>query len=667
MYIITIRNGNVTTEIHNYKRKLLSGKIVKGINTIDSFTFTMLPTDPSFNEINDYTTFVRAYNTFTRRYEFKGRVLCSEVQMTEQGTLTRSVTCECTKGYLCDSAQDLVEEQEWTFKTYFQKIAGVHNSQVEPYKKITLGNIATDIDGTTSFLCQIPRKNTWEAINENIIKPFGGEIILTELEDLEDGVRLDYVKEQGSTKSTEILIGKNMRSIIRERDSTEFVTRLIPLGAKISNDSEERYDITSVTDGGINYIEDAEAVQSYGIHARIVEFDNETTPEGLLIAAKEWLSENNKVRTKYTVNALDLSLLGLSVDDFEVGNTHPIKNHLLGIDDTARIIKKTIDITEQTQSSIELGEKFETLTEIQKNNAVTLQNVYNTLVTIEANYVTNTQMVNEINIAKSSIIKQTSDDIMFMVEEKYVGKEDNDHVVSMINLSKDQIDISSNRIKITSTNFTLMPDGTVTAKNGVFDNCEIKDTCKVYGTVLADTVCSNSYTVGGFTYRGKLAFGENEAMAYVEPFHGYALEVEGVDGTNHFESGVYANAKNGTVVIQAAKAGSDGTIWSGSFSNIAVRQDEIKIDALKTFLWGANTQYIITNELMVAKTSDIPSTNESAIRSVAYAGLTGWVESVRKDGDLAYTLVPFYLHFVHGILVEATTTYNADTMTEWLL
>lgn len=648
MYIITIKNGGVSTEIHNYKRKLLSGKIVKGINTIDSFTFTMLPTDAAFNEINDYTTFVKAYNTFTKRYDFKGRVLCSELQMNEQGLLTRSVTCESLNGYLCDSEQDYVAEKEWTFQTYFKKIADVHNSQVEGYKKITLGTIASSMDGKTKFTCEIPRKKTWEAINENIIKVFGGEITVIELV---DGIALNYVKEQGSKKSTEILVGKNMRSVIRERDSTEFVTRLIPLGAKKSNDGEERYDITSATPDGVNYIEDTEALAEYGIHVRSVEFDTETTAEGLLIAGKEWLEKNNKVRTKYTVNALDLSLLGLSVDDFDVGNTHPIKNRLLGIDDSARIIKKTIDINDETKSSIELGEKFEALSEMQRKDAVTLQNVYNTLVKIEANYVTNTEMVNEINVAKSSIIEQTSDSIMLKVEEKYVEKGDNNKIASMISLSTNQIEIATNRIKITAKNFTLDFDGTVTARKAVFDDCEIKSTCKVYGTVLADTVCSNEYTIGdGTVYRGSLLFGKWDSSYYYKDHSGYALRVEGTEEGEIFEGGLYVSADNGDVTILSCKKEFDGTYTFNNASSLRVNRGYIEKLSPKI--------YISTDDLLVSKYHG---------DSFLYKGLTGWVESWKRDGVGVYTYTEYFLHFVNGILVEVTAAYDENTMTEWLI
>jgi len=81
------------------------------------------------------------------------------------------------------------------------------------------------------------------------------------------------------------------------------------------------------------------------------------------------MAENNKVQVKYSVTSLDLSLINLAIDDLNVCDYHPIKNALLGIDDTARIIKKTIDICEEVKSTIEMGDNFKTLSDIQQEQA----------------------------------------------------------------------------------------------------------------------------------------------------------------------------------------------------------------------------------------------------------------------------------------------------------
>ena len=364
MYIVTITNGNIDTVIHGDIEKLKSGKVVKGINTIDSFTFTLLPSNAGFSLINEFTTLVKVYNTNKKKYTFIGRALYAETSMGADGLIEKEVTCESVMGYLCDSQQAYVATQNWTVQGLLQHLINSHNSQVESYKRFTIGEV-TASDSNDNVYVGIERENTWEAINSNLIKKIGGELQYR-VED--DVIYIDYLEQIGETKATEIALSKNMKSITREKDPTSYITRLIPLGAKLGNDTEERLDITSVN-GGLNYIEDEKAVEVYGIHAGYVEFDDVTVAANLLSKGRAWMAENNKVQVKYTITALDLSLLGLVIDDFDIGNSHPIKNALLGIDDTARIIKKSEDIVEEVKSTIDVGDNFKSLSDIQREQA----------------------------------------------------------------------------------------------------------------------------------------------------------------------------------------------------------------------------------------------------------------------------------------------------------
>ena len=360
MYIVTLQNGDIETTIHDEKEKLHSGKIVKSINAIDSFTFSMLPSNAGFNKINEFTTLVKIYNTNKNRYEFIGRVLYPEVEMSEDGLIVKSVTCESVFGYLCDSQQVYVKTQNWTVSELLHHLIDCHNSQVEEYKHFTIGEI-TATDSNDNLYLGISGENTWDAISSNLIDKIGGELRYRVANDV---IYIDYLEQIGVTANTEIALSVNMKSITREKDPTAFVTRLIPLGAKLSDDTEERLDITSVN-GGLNYLDDIEAIATYGIHVGIVVWDDVTVASNLKTKGRNWLKENNRVQIKYSISALDLSLIYLDFEDFELGNYHPVKNALLGIDDYARINKQSIDICNEIESSIDVGDNFKTLSDIQ--------------------------------------------------------------------------------------------------------------------------------------------------------------------------------------------------------------------------------------------------------------------------------------------------------------
>lgn len=432
MFIVRIKNGERETIIHGLTEKLKSGNVVKGINQIDSFSFSMFRSNRGFEEIHDRKTIVTVYNDNKKEYEFFGRVLYADDTMEADGMITKAVTCESFLGYFYDSIQDYVAEKNWTVNELFQHIITVHNSKVEESKHFTLGTV-TVTDPNDNLYVGIQRENTWKTIQEKLLGKLGGEIRLR----VENGVNyIDYLTEIGERKTTKIALSHNMKKITREKDSTAYITRLEPYGAKLTVEqtvtdddgnetteavqTEERLDISSVNNG-LKYIVDEEAEAAFGIIGGVVTYDDVTEPSNLLAKGRAYLAENNRMLVKYSITALDLSLIGLDVDDFEIYNYHPIENRLLNINDTVRIIKQNINICDEFSSSIEVGDNFKTLTELQISQSNKMNEMSQAVGKIESDYVTNESLIAE-SKATSSLIKQTTDDIMLSVSEGYASK-----------------------------------------------------------------------------------------------------------------------------------------------------------------------------------------------------------------------------------------------------
>lgn len=393
MYIVELVNNNTITEIHGIVQKLTSGKIVKGINAIDSFTFTMLPNNAGFNLVNEFTSHVRVYDQRKQAYTFRGRVLYAETSMSADGKISKSVTCESVAGYFCDSYQDYVEEQNWTVVGLLQHLIDCHNSQVEEYKQFQLGTVEVT-DPNDNVYIGIQYENTWDSIQTKLLDKLGGE-----LQFRYEGPTnyIDYLLMIGEEKATPIALSRNMKSITKEQDPTSYVTRLIPLGKKLTKQvpdtdengnpktdkngniqykevqSEQRVTIAREDNGYVKWIDDAEAIALYGVHVGVVTWDDVEDPVSLEALGHKWMATNNRVRVKYSITALDLSLLGLDIDDFDIGNIHPIQNALIGVDDKARIIKKNIDVCEVVKSTIEVGDNLKTLSDIQYEQAKQIQ------------------------------------------------------------------------------------------------------------------------------------------------------------------------------------------------------------------------------------------------------------------------------------------------------
>ena len=374
MYQVTIKNENeeviinsISTDIES--PRLISGSINHGINTIDNFTFKIATNNIGYNKLNALTTLVEVLNIKNNNLEFKGRVLLPVESMDSNGIFLKNVTCESELGYLMDSSTVYGEYHNISVRDFLKVIIDNHNSQVDEEKKFEIGNV-TVVDNNDSLYRYLGYVKTFEAIKDKLIDRLGGELQIR----YENGIRyLDYLESIGEIKSTEIRLAKNLQSIELEKDPTSIISRLLPLGNKLE-DSEERLTIESVNNGN-KYIDDIEAIEEFGVIVDSVTWDDVTQVSNLLKKGQEYLKDNNRIKKKYKVTALDLSTIGLDFDSFEVGNSYRVINPLMNINENLRIIEKTIDIYNPQSSTLGIGDKLEDIKDYQLNNIATAKEV----------------------------------------------------------------------------------------------------------------------------------------------------------------------------------------------------------------------------------------------------------------------------------------------------
>lgn len=354
MFIVKIINDNEETLIHNNsineKSERISGTIKQGINTIDSFTFTILPNNKGYNLIKPLRTLIKVYNTITQKYEFIGRVLKPSKSMSSSGLISKTYICESQLAYLLDTTQEYEMIQNISVKGYLKKLLDIHNSKTDTYKRFELG-VVTVNDNNDSIYRYISYDTTKKNIEDDLIEKLGGELQIRHENNI---LYLDYLTEIGKECTTEIRLGKNIKDLTEDTDPTSYKTRIIPLGSKIG-DSEERLTIRSVNNNK-NYIEDSEAIKEFGTIEGIIIFDDVTDGSNLYKKGKEYLA-SQKILISNKITALDLSLLGLDIHNFEVANTYPLVHDILDINYKVRIVEKTIDINKPHTSSITLGDK----------------------------------------------------------------------------------------------------------------------------------------------------------------------------------------------------------------------------------------------------------------------------------------------------------------------
>lgn len=365
-------NDTVGQVIHSHNSgglKLIEGQINQNINEIDSFYFTYLPNNPIHTKIRPMITLIKVFNTLTGQYEFEGRVVTIEETLSEND-LAFEVSCESELGFLHDSFQDFYEFRG-TPKELLQRILNKHNKVVESTKNFTLGTVEITDPNDYYYVFLDQTETSWDAIQRTLIDTYGGELVMRKVG---NNRYLDYVVQQGHRSDVAIALKKNLQSYSKLVDPTEIITRLKPLGTTLEPEEHDeneplgikypRLDIKSANNG-LDYIDNPELIKAFGVQGGVEVFDDITTVPALMKAGENFFKNQKLVLNQYNVTALDLFLIGKDIESFEVGNTHLLDDPIMNVYEWLRIIGKSVDINEPQNSSLTIGDKFKTATEMQ--------------------------------------------------------------------------------------------------------------------------------------------------------------------------------------------------------------------------------------------------------------------------------------------------------------
>lgn len=356
MHTVTIINGVEKTTIHSDNLdRIFGGKVVKAVNAVDSFTFTIYPDNAGYDKLKPLTTSITVTDDSTGKDVFIGRVLKCPDSMNEQGLICKTVTCEGRLGWLYDSVQPYAEYKVVGIRTVLASFISKHNAQVGDDKHISVGQVT--VTGENNYTYSVNWVSTMDAISEQLVGKFSGEI---QLRDQDGKVYIDYLEHIGHGTDTKIELAVNLKTISREVDGTSVITQLYPLGAKLT-DSEKRLTIGSVN-GGKDYIEDSALVAKYGVISGTQTWDDVTQASVLKTKATAFLKSANKAKKQYKITAVDLSTIDMNFEQFELGCWYRVVNPLMGIDEDLRIIGITINLDNPEQSELTFGDKFETMT-----------------------------------------------------------------------------------------------------------------------------------------------------------------------------------------------------------------------------------------------------------------------------------------------------------------
>lgn len=349
-----------------FSYNVLSGKLSLIENEVDNMTLTIGPDNWLYGKNDTFNVHVEVYQDNSTLL-FRGRLLDVTREMTTSGEFKQTFVFESVMNYLQDSIQRYKKVQNTTSRQFLQNLIDFHNSQVPDYKKFTLRTV-TVTNSTDNVYRYVDYVSTWDTIKDKLLSRLGG-VIRTQYK---DGVNyIDYItSEQGKLheNDTQIIIGRNMKSLSVKEDPTAVITRLVPLGATIENDSPNqdtgasnpRVTIADVN-GGKDYI-DIPALQSkYGIINGTNTWDDVHEPSILLSKANSWISSQASSKESYTLSALELP----NYDYFVVSDSYQVINERVMTKQMLRVIQKDIDFNDPLNSSLTIGDRTSSLSSYQ--------------------------------------------------------------------------------------------------------------------------------------------------------------------------------------------------------------------------------------------------------------------------------------------------------------
>lgn len=342
MFSIKVDDLTLWSPVDN-KLKIVSPTLKLEVNKIGSLMFKIFPDHPYYDRLER----MRSVLTVTqgKRTLFKGRVFSDDYDFHK----AKKVEIEGVLGYFNDSR---VRPYNYSGSVdgYLAFLIDQHNEQVEEWQRFKLGTVTVEDPNDLISRASSDTPKTWDEITNKLIKLLGGYISIRYEE---DGNYIDYLADYTDTSTQPIAFAVNLLDLDLSNNGEDLATCLIPYGAK-DKESGKRIGITSVN-GGLDYIEDAEAVAKYGRIFAVETWDDVTVPANLLTKARLRLSNKVKLLSKLTVKAIDLHLADETIEAFKLGDYVQVFSKPHGIDERVLLTAYSMDLTNPSSCTITLG------------------------------------------------------------------------------------------------------------------------------------------------------------------------------------------------------------------------------------------------------------------------------------------------------------------------
>lgn len=314
-------------------------------NSAGSFTFAMPPDHPLYDSIQRMISEIVVYRDGEEIWS--GR----PTEETTDFYGMRTVYCEGELAYLNDTVQLPSESHNASVQGWLGMLIRNHNAKAPKSRQFTLGTVTVQ----ENLYRYTNWETTWECISEKLIKRIGGHIRIRK----ENGVRyLDYLAEYPKTSSQIIRFGQNLIDYARNYNLADIATVCIPLGTTLTTTDiaalEKYLDVSSVNKGSV-YVENSEAIKTYGRIIKVVHWDDVTTAAELLKKGKAWVNGAQYEDLQLDVKAVDFHLVDNGVPAIDMLDRIRVISDPHGLDRYFPVTAMKIPLSSPGEMELTLG------------------------------------------------------------------------------------------------------------------------------------------------------------------------------------------------------------------------------------------------------------------------------------------------------------------------
>lgn len=366
MYKVYAKNGDETLCIHNdvstsKNDKLSSPKLTLTENTAGQFDAKVPSTNVGYDHLERVYTEIIVERQGTEIWS--GRI----ISIKEDFYKNKTITCEGAMAYLNDTIQPQEPYENTDTNNVLDALLQIHNQKVDERKQITLGY--TTINGSISS-SYTNYNSTLEAINDLVIKPFGGII---EVKRNNNGqLKLNYFSEDDRSPSSQTInFGENLLDFTKSYDSTDFCTVVLPLGARIQDkygisasgiEGVEAYVTIEEVNDGSPYLANLDTVETYGRIEKTIQYSEIEDPEELKDAATLYLTAQQFDKMVIEINAVDLGYLNVNAGNINLSENVRVISRPHGLDRFFPVTKISIPLDNPANTTFTMGGTVTSLT-----------------------------------------------------------------------------------------------------------------------------------------------------------------------------------------------------------------------------------------------------------------------------------------------------------------